>query len=72
MAVDDLAALQDACSRAEKYPRTVLSSHTPEHTLRNLQDQMNRRKGTLFSNELDASVGFWELARIDEGMQKLW
>lgn len=67
MDTDNLNSLKTECGRSELYPRTVLSTRTPEHTLQSLEHQLKARTGDLFCSSGNAAIAFWELARVDEG-----
>ena len=68
MGTNNFAVLEDACTRSAEYPRSLERTKTPEHTIRVLQHELKRRTELLFSNEHDAAVNFWELFRVDEGI----
>ena len=52
--------LANSCDEAESYPRNLLHPTTYEYNLTAYYQQLNEREASLFQNDAEAALDFWE------------
>ncbi len=67
MAEDNIGLLVEALVDTKRYPRNLLSSLVPEHSLRIIEEQLKQRKKALFCTEAKAAVGVLECYNSEHG-----